>query len=80
MAALLSRISEINSHFTAPPYQYRELKEAGIHKVLSSYDVLGGPATGIIVWTTRQFREANPRTMAAFTAALNEAMAIVNRG
>lgn len=79
MAALLSRISEINSHFTAPPYQYREIKEAGIHRVLSSYDVLGGPATGIIVWTTRQFREANPRTMAAFTAALHEAMAIVNR-
>ena len=79
MAALLGRISEINSHFTAPPFQYRELKEPGIHRVLSSYDVLEGPATGIIVWATRQFREANPRTMAAFVAALNEAMAIVNR-
>jgi NitT/TauT family transport system substrate-binding protein len=79
MAALVGGLSEINSHFTAPPFQYRELKEPGIRRVLSSYDVLEGPATGIIVWATRQFREANPRTMAAFVAALNEAMAIVNR-
>ena len=35
--------SEVDAHFGAAPYQYDELKDARVHKVLDSYDVLGGP-------------------------------------
>lgn len=44
MAALLSGSSEINSHFTSPPFQYVELNEDSVHTVLNSYDVTGGAA------------------------------------
>lgn len=40
--ALISGKSEITAHFSSPPFQYQELDHPGIHKILSSYDVLGG--------------------------------------
>ena len=43
--ALLSGASEITAHFSSPPFQYQQLEKPGIRTVLSSYDVLGGPAT-----------------------------------
>ena len=78
MAALLSGSSEIDSHFTSPPYQYIELSKPGIHTVLNSYDVTGGPHTFNIVWTTTKFANANPKTYAAFVKAFDEAIAFIN--
>ncbi len=77
-AQLLSGMSEINSHFTAPPFQYQELKNPSIHTVLNSYDVLGGPHTFNLVFTTTKFRDANPKTYEAFTKALAEAIDYIN--
>jgi NitT/TauT family transport system substrate-binding protein len=78
-AAVLSGTSEVTSHFTAPPFQYQELENPAIHRVLDSYAVLGGPASFNLVWTTNKFREANPKVYGAFTKALDEAIAIINR-
>jgi len=77
MAALLSG-QEITSHFTSPPFQYQELEKPGIRTVLNSYDVLGGPATFLMVWTSQRFADANPKTYGAFVAALDEAMKSIN--
>jgi len=72
--ALLSGKSEITGHLTSPPFQYQELEHKGMHKVLSSYDVLGGPATFNVVWTTSKFHDENPKVYAAFVAALDDAI------
>lgn len=77
--ALLSGTSEITGHFSSPPFQYQQLEKPGIHTVLNSYDVLGGPATFNAVWATSKFRAENPKVYAAFVAALDEATAIINR-
>ncbi len=77
--ALLSGASEINAHFSSPPFQYQQLEKPGIRTVLSSYDVLGGPATFNVVWTTSKFRSENPKLYDAFVRALDEATAIINR-
>ena len=47
--------------------------------MLNSYDVLGGPATFNVVWTTKKFHDENPKVYAAFVAALDEATAEINR-
>lgn len=73
-AALLSGSTEITAHFSNPPFQYQALKSESVHRVLSSYDVLGGPATSNIVYTTSKFRAENPKTYAALVAALKEAV------
>jgi NitT/TauT family transport system substrate-binding protein len=78
-AALLSGQSEVDAHFSSPPFQYQQLAKPGIHTVLNSYDVLGGPATFNLVWTTGKFRAENPKAYEAFAKALEEAIAIINR-
>ncbi len=77
--ALLSGASEITAHFSSPPFQYQQLEKPGIRTVLSSYDVLGGPATFNVVWTTSKFRNENPKLYDAFVKALDEAIAQINR-
>lgn len=76
---MLAGNGSINSHFTSPPYAYQELLDPTIHKVLSSYDVLGGPATFTMVWSRAQFRTANPRAFQAIFAALQEAMEVIKK-
>ncbi|HEY7787361.1 MAG TPA: ABC transporter substrate-binding protein [Casimicrobiaceae bacterium] len=76
--ALLSN-SEITAHLGSPPFQYQELEHAGMHKVFSSYDVLGGPATFNVVWTATKFHDENPKVYAAFVAALDDATEQINR-
>ena len=77
--ALLSGQSEITAHFGSPPFQYQQLKRPGIHTVLNSSEVLGGPTTFNVVWTTAKFRSENPKLYAAFLKALEEATAEINR-
>lgn len=77
-AALLSGKLEVTAHFTSPPFQQQELADPRIHRVLSSYDVLGGPHTFNTVWCTTQFHDANPRIAAAVLAALDQAMAFIS--
>ncbi len=69
--------SEITAHFSNPPFQYQELKTPGFHTILHSYDVLGGPATSTLIWTTSKFHNDNPKLYAAFVAAFEEANAII---
>jgi NitT/TauT family transport system substrate-binding protein len=78
VAALTSGSTEITAHFATPPFQYQELQNPKIHRVLSSYDVLGGPATGNIAYATTKFRQDNPKTYKAFFDALKEATDWIN--
>lgn len=78
MAALLSNGNEVTAHFTAPPFQYQELERPGIHKVLDSYSIVGGPHTFTVVWASGKFREKNPGLYKAFLAAFKEAIDAIN--
>jgi len=71
--ALISGGSEINTHFSSPPFQYQALENKNVHKILSSYDILGGPATFNVLYTTQKFHDDNPKTYKAFYNALVEA-------
>jgi NitT/TauT family transport system substrate-binding protein len=77
-AAMLSGAGEINAHFGSPPFQYTELDDPDISRILSSYDVLGGSSTFNLVWTTEDFRSNNPKTYKAFVGALREAVDRIN--
>jgi NitT/TauT family transport system substrate-binding protein len=78
MAAMMSGKSEITAHFSSAPFQYQQLDDNRVKRVLSSYEVLGGPATFNTIWTTSAFRDKNPKTYKAFLAALEEAMTLIN--
>ncbi len=76
-AALISGGAEITAHFSSPPFQYQALEHPGIHKILSSYDVLGGQGSFNLLYTTEKFHDANPKTYKAFFDALAEAADII---
>nr|EJB6635318.1 ABC transporter substrate-binding protein [Cronobacter sakazakii] len=77
-AALVAGKSEITAHFSSPPFQYQALEHSNVHKILSSYDVLGGPATFNVLYTTQKFHDDNQKTYRAFYRALSEAAKIIN--
>jgi NitT/TauT family transport system substrate-binding protein len=74
---LLSGLGEVTAHFSSPPFQYQQLKQPGIRRIVNSYEVLGGPATFNVVFAARKFREENPKVYAAFVAAFGEAIAAI---
>ena len=77
--ALIAGSGGITAHFTSPPYQNEELADRQIHRVLSSYDVLGGVATFTVMWTRSDFHELNPRTCQVVYSALKEAIDILTK-
>ncbi len=78
MAAMMSGRSEITAHFTSAPFMYQELQDKRVHRVLSSYDVLGGASTFNLVWASKKFHDENPKLYSAFLAALEDAMTFIN--
>ncbi len=75
---VMSGKGEIASHFSSAPFQDMELKTPGIHKVMSSADIFGGPMTSTVVWTTSKFHDANPKLYKAFLEAYKQAVDLIN--
>lgn len=72
-AALLSGSGTITAHFSNPPFQEQALQNPKVHKVLSSYDIMGGRITPTLLYATTRFRNDNPKTYKALFDALTEA-------
>jgi len=79
MAAMLSGQGEITAHFTAAPYDYLELEQPGMSKVLTSYDVYGSSATLIVLCAGAKFRRDNPKAYGAVLAAMQAAMDLIRQ-
>lgn len=77
LQALIAK-ADIVGHFTSPPFQYDELKNPDIKRVLNSYDVVGGPHTFNLAWMTEEFKDKNPKLYQAFVDALKEATELIN--
>ncbi len=70
---LQNKSGSIDSHFSLPPYQELELKIPGVHAVLNSKDVYGGPVSNSVVFATTKFHDENPKVVKAFLEAMKEA-------
>jgi NitT/TauT family transport system substrate-binding protein len=78
LRALLSGQGEVTSQFTSPPFQNTALENPAVRTVLNSYDIMGGPNTFLMVWSTKKFRDENPKTFKAVLDALKEATDSIN--
>jgi NitT/TauT family transport system substrate-binding protein len=74
MSAMMSGKSEITAHFSSAPFQYQQLEDKRVRKVLDSYEVLGGPHTFNAVWATSKYYNENRKVVEAFVAALDDVM------
>jgi len=77
--AIISKSSEITTHYAAAPYYQYELAVPGIHSILKSYDTFGGPKTNGVMIMSKKFRDQNQKACAAIYAALDEAETFINK-
>jgi NitT/TauT family transport system substrate-binding protein len=69
----------VNAHFSSSPFYEQEMKVPGAHLVTTNYDILGGPATAVLITASAKFRDANPKAYRAFVDALKEAVDSINK-
>lgn len=77
-AGLIGGGGAFTSHFSALPYQHFELAQPGVHIVASTFDAIGPHSVSALAATTK-FRTQNPKTIAAFLAALQDTTDFINQ-
>ena len=77
VTSLLSGGGAVNGYIFAPPFSHQMAEQPNIHKVWSSNELFGAPATALVGWTTVKFRRDNPKLYAAAVAAIRDAMALI---
>jgi len=77
--AFINNTAGVNAHFSTSPFYEQEIKVPGAHLVTTSYEILGGPATALLVTSSAKFRDANPKAYKAVYEALSEAIDIINK-
>ncbi|MEP9348126.1 ABC transporter substrate-binding protein [Xanthobacter sp. KR7-225] len=75
--AMMSGGTEITANFTSPPFMYLQVKDGKARRILTSYDVMGGATSFILMWTTEKFYKTYPKYFEAVLAALEEANAFI---
>ena len=77
--ALTNNTAGVNGHFTSSPFYEQEVKLPGVHLLTTNYEILGGPATAVVIAASAKYRDANPKSYKAFFDALKEAIDIINK-
>ena len=79
MVALMNNTGGVNAHFATSPFYEQEMKIPGARVLTTSYDILGGRASALVIITTTKFHDANPKLYKAFLAAEKEAIDAINK-
>jgi NitT/TauT family transport system substrate-binding protein len=79
LLAITNSTGGVDAHFTSSPFHEQEMKVPGIRLLMTSYDILGGPATAVVIAASTRYRDANPKTYKAFFDALKEAIDTINK-
>jgi NitT/TauT family transport system substrate-binding protein len=66
--------NNISASFSAPPFQYQQLRDPRVRTILTSKEIMGGPFTFTASWTTVKFRKNNPKLYEAFVISMSEAI------
>ena len=77
-AAMLGGPSEIAANFSSSPFQYRQLKNPNIRRLLTSTELFEGGLSFNVIAATAKFRGQNPKLYGAFQSALREATDFIN--
>ena len=79
LLALMNNTGGVNAHFSTSPFYEQEMKLPGARVLTTSYDILGGRASALVVITTSKFHDANPKLYKAFLAAEKEVIETINK-
>jgi NitT/TauT family transport system substrate-binding protein len=79
LLAITNNTAGVDSHFTSSPFHEQEMKVPGVHLLTTNYEILGGPATAVVIGASAKYRDANPKSYKAFVDALKEAIDTINK-
>ncbi|HMK79489.1 MAG TPA: ABC transporter substrate-binding protein [Xanthobacteraceae bacterium] len=79
LIALTNNTGGVNAHFSTSPFYEAEMKLPGARLLTTSYDILGGRASALVVITTAKFHDANPKVYKAFLEAERQAIDAINQ-
>ena len=71
--ALLTGAGDVNCTVALPPFMQQQLERPNIHVVANSFDLMGGPNTYTLSYTSLKFHDRNPKLFQAVYDALQEA-------
>jgi NitT/TauT family transport system substrate-binding protein len=77
--ALTNNSGGVDAHFSSSPFYEQEIKLPGAHLITTNYEILGGPATAVVIAASSKYRDANPKSYKAFFDALGEAIDAINK-
>jgi NitT/TauT family transport system substrate-binding protein len=78
LAALIDGSGVVTAYFSSPPYTQLALRDAKIHRVLASSDVMNGKASFLIMGATKAYVEAHPLMPDVIDKAIDEAARIIH--
>ena len=79
LLAFSSNSAGVDAHFATSPFHEQEVKIPGVRTLTTNYEILGGPATALVIAASTRYREANPKSYKAFFDALKEAIDAINK-
>jgi NitT/TauT family transport system substrate-binding protein len=79
LLAITNNGGGVDAHFTTSPFHEQEMKIPGMRTLTTSYEILGGPATAVVMAASTKYRDANPKSYKAFYEALKEAIDSINK-
>src|SRR5262245_65444680 len=77
-AAMLGGPNEVVANFSSAPFQYRQMKNPNIRRLLTSTDLFESGLSFNVIAATAKFRAQNPKLYGVFLSALKEATEFIN--
>ena len=79
MAALVEQGGDVTAYFSSPPFTQLALRDANVHAVLSSTDVMSGKSSFLMLGATRAAIEAQPQIADVVEKAIDEAARLISQ-
>lgn len=77
LISLTSGGGTVDSYLFAPPFSQQMRGKPNAHRVWSSNELFGSPITALATWTTARYHRDNPKQVAAFVAAVRDAIDLI---
>jgi NitT/TauT family transport system substrate-binding protein len=78
LAALIGGTGPVTADFASPPFTQLALKDAKVHQILGSEQVIGGKASFIVIGATRAYVAAHAKIAQAIDKAMDEAARVIH--
>jgi NitT/TauT family transport system substrate-binding protein len=70
--------SQVTAYFSSPPFTVLALRDANVHPLLRSSDVMGGKSSFLIMAATKAYIDAHPQMPDVIDKAMDEAARIIH--